>query len=79
MSAKIAIAIELDELRLLMHEYIVEELNDDQSDNILRQMYLGHFLLWLKKRQESITKEQPSVSKETITANPTNHRLHTTE
>lgn len=54
MATKLGIVIDLDDLKSLMDEYVAEELSDDHSDNLLRQMYLGHFLLWLTNKQRKV-------------------------
>lgn len=53
MSSKQAITINLDHLEQLMREYVAEECAGDS--NLLRQMQLGHLLLWLTKRQAAMT------------------------
>jgi hypothetical protein len=52
MSTKLAITINLKDLEQLMKQYVAEELASDRY--LLEQMRLGHFLLWLTKRQESM-------------------------
>lgn len=50
MSSKLGIAIDLNALEELMAEYVDEELQGDAY--LLDQMRLGHFILWLRKRQQ---------------------------
>lgn len=64
--SRLAIAINLRELEGLMREYVDEEWHGDKF--LMEQMLLGHFLLWLTKRQET-----NQLTKETTNEQETRH------
>lgn len=61
MTAKLGIAIKLNELEALIDRYKEEELSDDlQDDNLLRKLYLSHFLAWVRRQQRQQQQEAQS-------------------
>ena len=53
-STKLAIAIDLDQLRALAHEYIAA-MGGDGSNDITERLTLSSFIEWLRQKQQTTT------------------------
>jgi hypothetical protein len=59
MTTKLAIAINLDQLRALAQEYIIA-MGGDGGNDIMERLTLSSFMEWLKKRQETTHGKKPN-------------------
>ena len=60
-TTRLGIAIDLHGLEALIDRYKQEELSDDlQDDNLLRKLYLSHFLAWVRRQQRQQQQEAQS-------------------